>query len=773
VALWVLFAVVVSPLVPGVFLRLKGGGFEDPAALAWQVQSELENRFHAGAADIIAVVRATDGGSLDDVMVTAALVTMVTDLERDQRVRGVLSPLDGLDLLASRDKLSGAVVVQLYGEDNDKMLIMPEMKARLDAACSGACVVDFSGIQPINRAVSTVIAEDLARAELLALPLTLLVLLLVFRGLRAALIPLVVAALAGFLSLATLGALTRVMSVSIFAVNITSLLALGLAIDSSLFLVTRFREEAHAIDRNGDGDSIEAAVRRTMRTTGRAVAFSGVVVAVSLAGLFVFPQQLITSIGLAGLITTTVTLLLALTFTPAVLHLWGEHIAPAHAEAFEPTTTWLYRVSKAVMRFPVLVVIVVGGALVAMALPFARFEGSIPDWRGLPADNDTRKACVVLDEQFLPNLMTPHEVIVSVDGDALGPENLRRLAAFSDQIAAVPGVTRVVSPLTLAQGVSSSTMAEKLADPAFRDNPDLKRALAAFSQRHRFRFSVYSQWPGADPRAVLQAGVLGALHAEGISDVSVGGVPAVLLALKERVSERAPWMVAVVFVVMAVVLGIAFRSVIVPLKAMVLNILSLTASFGAIVYVFQDGHGASLLGFTPTGTSDVVLPELLFALCFGLSMDYEVLLLARVREEVARRPDDTREAVARGLAATGRSIGSAALLFCIVVGAFALSRVLSMKALGVGLALAVALDATVVRGLLAPAGLVLLGKWNWWPAVPGRENDDEDAASPAVARRSAGDSTDARAAAPGIASGADDAKAAPRAGGSPPGDPGA
>jgi RND superfamily putative drug exporter len=277
-----------------------------------------------------------------------------------------------------------------------------------------------------------------------------------------------------------------------------------------------------------------------------------------------------------------------------------------------------------------------------------------------------------------------------------------------------------VSPLTLVQGVSASTVATRLAEPSFRNNPDLKRALNAFAQRHRYRFAVYSDYGGADPRAVTQAAAIGALRVEGISDVTVGGVPAVLLALKARVAERAPWMVAVVFVVMAVVLGFAFRSVVVPLKAMALNILSLTASFGAVVWVFQDGRGAALFGFTPTGVSDVVLPVLLFALCFGLSMDYEVLLLARVREEVLRRPDDTREAVARGLAATGRSIGSAALLFCIVVGAFATSRLLSMKALGVGLALAVALDATIVRGVLAPAGLVLLGRWNWWPDVPPR-----------------------------------------------------
>jgi RND superfamily putative drug exporter len=723
VVAWVVAAIAVAPLVPGVFLRLKGGGFEDPAAVAWQVQTELEDRFHAGTADVIGVVAAVDDGAFDDVAVTAALVTMVTDLERDRRVRGVLSPLDGLDLLSSRDRKAGAVVVTLYGEDHDKMAMLPELKARFDAACAGVCVVDVAGVQPINLAVSTVVAEDLARAELLALPITLLVLLLVFRGLRAALIPVVVAGLSAFLSLAALAALTRVMDVSIFAVNITSLLALGLAIDSSLFLVTRFREEAHASTSPGSAgdDPVGEALVRTMRTTGRAVAFSGVVVAVSLAGLFVFPQALITSIGLAGLITTTLTLALALTFTPAVLRLWAAHIAPATAgpvDPIDPTTTWLYRMAKLVMRRPLVVVVVVGGALVAMALPFGRFEGSVPDWRGLPAEDPTRRACAMLEDRFLPNLMTPHEVIVSVDGDALSAANLGHLARFSDAIAAVDGVARVVSPLTLAQGVSATAMAERLADPTFRDNPDLKRALNAFAQRHRFRFAVYSNHPASDPRAVHQADVLGQLSRPGISDVTVGGVPGVLLALKVRVAERAPWMVGVVFVVMAVVLGVAFRSVIVPIKAMVLNVLSLTASFGAIVFVFQDGRGADLLGFTPTGTSDIVLPELLFALCFGLSMDYEVLLLARVREEVVRRPDDTREAVARGLAATGRSIGSAALLFCIVVGAFALSRLLSMKALGVGLALAVALDATVVRGLLAPAGLVLLGRWNWWPDVP-------------------------------------------------------
>jgi RND superfamily putative drug exporter len=742
VVAWIVFALCAAPLVPGLFLRLKGGGFEDPAMPAWQVLRELEDRFHAGSADVIAVVHSLDDGSFDDILVTTALVTMVTDLERDKRVRGVLSPLDGLDLLQSRDKKSGAVVVTLYGEDHDKMKILPELQARFEAACAGACAVESSGIPPVNLAVSTVVAEDLARAEMVALPITLLVLLLVFRGLRAALIPVVVAGLAGFLSLATLGALARVVDVSLFAVNITSLLALGLAIDSSLFLVTRFREEAQAAAPDPSiAGGVEGAVRRTMQTTGRAVAFSGVVVAVSLAGLFVFPQALITSIGLAGLITTTLTLGLALTLTPAVLRLWGRHMVPKHPEPFDPTTTWLYRVSKVVMRFPIVVVVVVGGALVAMAGPFARFEGSVPDWRQLPEGNAVRKACAVLDERFLPNLMTPHEVVVSVDGDALSADNLQKLAAFSDALAKVDGVARVVSPLTLAQGVRATTVATRLADPAFRDNPDLKRALNAFSQRHRFRFAVYSNYSAADPRAVHQAAAIEALVSPGISDVSVGGVPAVLLALKARVAERAPWMVAVVFVVMAVVLGFAFRSVVVPIKAMVLNILSLTASFGAIVWVFQEGRGADVFGFTPTGVSDVVLPELLFALCFGLSMDYEVLLLARVREEVMRRPDDTREAVARGLAATGRSIGSAALLFCIVVGAFALSRLLSMKALGVGLALAVALDATIVRGVLAPAGLVLLGRWNWWPDMPPLSSSSSEPPQPPTTSPSSEGST--------------------------------
>ena len=732
VVLWMVAAVCLAAGLPGLFTRLKGGGFEDAQATAWQVQSELEERFDAGAADLVVLVDAkgTPGG-VDDIEVTSAMVVVVAELERDPRVRSVLSMLDGITLLKSDDSMTAAVVVAMRGPDSEKMLRLPALTAQFEAACGTVCSIRVAGVQATNVAVSTVIAEDLVNAEMMALPLTLIALVVVFRGVVPALVPVFIAALSTLLS--------RVLDVSIFAANIVTLLAMGLAIDSSLFLVTRYREERKKRD-------LVAALTRTRRTTGRAVMFSGVVVAASLAGLFAFPQVLITSIGLAGLLTATITTALALTMTPALLVLLdrflGIHAAANtdHLSEAAITGSWLYRIAHKVMAKPALVSVVVVGGLLLMAVPFKDFQGSIPDWRMLPAEHPTRQACQALDDNFTKNLMMPHEVIVQLDGPIFSDGDSARiilLATISDALSARTDVDTVLSPLTLAKELSASSMAVRLADPKVRENPDLRRALNAFVDNDAYRFTVYPTFPASDPRtiaAVYELGDVVRAAAVGGSvklvDVRVGGVAAVIDALKTRVLQRVPWMILVVALMMGLVLGLAFRSVVVPIKAMVLNALSLTASYGAVVFVFQDGFGESLLRFQSTGTSELLMPVLLFALCFGLSMDYEVILLARVREEVQRGHSDG-EAVARGLALTGKSIGSAALLFCLVVGAFATSRLLSMKALGVGLALAVMIDATVVRGLLAPAAMVLLGKRNWWPSDPSKEPfvDDDDAPS--------------------------------------------
>ncbi|HEY1099727.1 MAG TPA: MMPL family transporter, partial [Myxococcota bacterium] len=643
--------------------------------------------------------------------------------------------------------MTAAIVVAMRGNDGEKMPRIAALQQSFENACGAVCGIRVAGVQPTNLAISTVIAEDLVRAELLALPLTLFALFFVFRGFVPALLPVFIAALSTLLSMASLSLMSRVIDVSIFAANIVTLLAMGLAIDSSLFLVTRYREERRR-------HALFEALTRTRRTTGRAVLFSGVVVAASLAGLFAFPQVLITSIGLAGLLTAAVTTALAVTLTPALLVLFDRFLGidDSSADALETdddavreaaiTSSFLYRLAHKVMEKPAAVAGAVIVGLLIMAAPFKDFVGSIPDWRMLPADHPTRVACQTLDDHFTKNLMTPHEVVVQLDAPVFNDDDNERvtlLANISDALAAHPGSGVVLSPLTLARELNATAMAARLAEPRVRENPDLRRALNAFVDGDAWRFTIYPTWPAADPRSraavvdyvrVVKEAAAKAGGEKLVVDVRVGGIAAVVDALESRVVERVPLMILVVVIAMGIVLGAAFRSAVVPLKAIVLNALSLTASYGAVVFVFQDGFGEALLGFQSTGTSELLLPVLLFALCFGLSMDYEVILLARVREEVQRGHSDG-EAVARGLALTGKSIGSAALLFCIVVGAFATSRVLSMKALGVGLALAVFIDATVVRGLLAPAAMVLLGKRNWWPSDPAQEYRDAVAAEAA------------------------------------------
>jgi uncharacterized membrane protein YdfJ with MMPL/SSD domain len=731
VAAWAVVAIALAASLPGLFMRLKGGGFEDNDHVAWQVLHVLEDRFDSGAADLVVLIDANGApGGIDDIEVTTKIVTIVAELERDPLVRSVLSPLDGVAVLKSKDGNVGAVVVAMRGSDEDKMPRLPGLRTQFEAICQSTCTIQIAGIQQSNVAVSQVIFEDLARAELLALPLTLVALTFVFRGFVPALLPVIIAGLSTLCSLGLLSLLSRLMHVSLFAANITTLLAMGLAIDSSLFLVTRYREERRAFD-------VRMAAQRTRQSTGRAVLFSGVVVVASLAGLFAFPQVLITSIGLGGMLTATMTTLLAVTLTPALLILADPFLKTATTSAEDPErvvrASFLYRLAQQVMKRPGPTTLVVVAALVAMAVPFARFEGTTPDYTVLPADHPTRVASERIDTSFARNLMTPHDMLISFDRPVFAGSRdevrarLAHLATISDALAARADVSLVLSPLTLAPGIAAATVADKLTDPAFRENPDLRRALNAFVDEELFRISVYPAHGVSHPESAasvpaLRAAVLALPSPAGVvvTDVRIGGVPAVVAALKDRIRERVPWMLAIVALVMGLVLGVAFRSVVVPIKAIVLNALSLTASFGAIVVVFQDGWGASVLGFVPTGTSELLLPVLLFSLCFGLSMDYEVILLARVREEVVAGHDDG-EAVARGLALTGKSIGSAAFLFCLVVIAFATSRIVSMKALGVGLALAVVLDATVVRGILAPAAMVMLGRRNWWPSDPTQE----------------------------------------------------
>jgi RND superfamily putative drug exporter len=654
------------------------------------------------------------------------VLAAVTRIEADERTKSVdCLYTTGAPWLASHDRLSTAVVVTLQGAEHEKQKALPRLTAALTPDASTGMSVQFTGIVLVNEAAARIIARDLVRGELFALPLTLLVLLWVFRGVVAALLPVLMGICANLVAFAALRTMTYVTEVSVFAINIATLLALGLAIDCSLFVVTRFREELK-ISNGGGADDVVAAVSRSMGSAGRAVFFSGAVVALSMMALMAMPQMLIRSLGYAGVVVVVSTLMLMIFLLPAVLVLLGPRVEalplPIGRVAPEKEGAFFFRLAKLVMGRPLVVAVVCGGGLLVLAAPFLRMIPSIPDFHALPVGDPVRDATDAFNQEFLPNQLTPHDVVCAVDGDVFSPVNLKKLLTVQREMEALPGVTGVQSVFTAQKGVSPESVVDVLLTKRSMMDPALRALLARFLTTHAdgtglARFVVMSSEGYNGRKTAAQVRSLRLLHVDGVS-LKVGGPPAVLVDLLDRLAARAPFALAIVGVAMFLVLFLAFRSVVVPIKAIVMNCLSMTASFGALVWIFQDGRFQGVLRYESQGFTDATTPLVMFCLVFGLSMDYEVLLLGRIREEALRAgpTGSTEDAVAIGLMKTGRTITSAALLLIVVVGAFGLSEVLTMKTLGLGIALSVALDATVVRALLVPATMKLLGRYNWWPS---------------------------------------------------------
>jgi RND superfamily putative drug exporter len=709
------------PVVPDVLPHLKGGGFEDDDAESWSTKALIETELGQGPAEIVALYRAPEGSTVDDVVVLGEVLAAATRVAADPLAGAVDSfYTTGAPWLVSHDRTRTVVIVTLKGAEHEKQQALPRLRALL--AVEGGVTVEFTGITVINEAVASVIEHDLVQGELYALPLTLLVLLWVFRGVVAAGLPLLMGICANVAAFACLRLLTVVTEVSVFAANIVTLLALGLAIDCSLFVVTRFREELRAQALRGEDDAAHA-VAVAMDTAGRAVFFSGAVVALSMIALCTMPQMLIKSLGYAGVVVVCSTLLLMMFFLPAVLALLGKNVErlplPFFARSGDARDgAFFFALAHKVMRRPVVVVVAVGALLLVLAAPFARMVPSVPDYKALPRGNPVREATESFNAQFLPNQLTPHDVVITLDGDVFSAESLGKLVALQARLEHLPGVIGVQSPFSIGDNVqapmSRAAVVDLLLTRRDRLDPTTKELLSRFLKGHLARMLVLSRESYNTTETLEQVRQIRALSVDG-HPLRVAGAPAVLVDLLQRLGDRAPFALGFVGVAMFFVLAVAFRSVVVPLKAIVMNCLSMTASFGALVWVFQDGRFADLLRYEPPHFTDATTPLVMFCLVFGLSMDYEVLLLGRVREEAVKNGGNTEDAVAVGLQRTGRTITSAALLLIVVVGAFGFSQVLTMKQLGLGIALSVLLDATVVRAVLVPATMKLLGNLNWWP----------------------------------------------------------
>jgi uncharacterized membrane protein YdfJ with MMPL/SSD domain len=726
VAIVVLYALLIpvgAVMSRGVMPMLRAGGFEDPAAESWRVYDTLVHTMGIGAGDIVAIYT-VPSGTVDDVAVLSAVLPAIEAVRADKSVIRVASMWDtGADTFVSPDRRRTFVAVSVHGDDEEKFRVLRRLEPLLAQPTQDmdGLTMHLGGISAVNQAVFRTIEHDLQVAELLAFPLTAVLLLVIFQSLASAALPLLMGACAVAFAMVAMRGLVAVIDVSIFAANTISILGLGLAIDYSLFLVARFREELHA------GRSVEDAVVTTMNTTGRAVAFSGLTVLASACGLFAFPQMLLRSVAWGSLAVVAGSLLMAVTLLPAMLALLGHRVDALRIPGFAPRPPadgagFWFSVSQAVMRRPVLVAVVVVVGMAALAVPFARFEPSLPDHRILPRGTPARTAMELLNDEFLPHQLSAHEVLVTfADGDVLDPRvaraHLDTLEGLHRQMKAIDGVARVDGPLTLADVVGRERAYAMLLKPRAEQDATLATVLDAITEGPHVRIGVVSSAVFNQEISLRQVEALRALTLPPGVTLQVGGVSAILVDLQHTVRTRSPVMIGFVSSVMFLVLFLVFGSVTIPLKAMIMNSLSLTASFGALVWVFQDGRFTGLLRYEPLHISDATQPLVLFAVVFGLSMDYEVLLLSRVREEYLRTGDNDAS-VAHGLARTGRLITNAAALLVVVVGAFVTSDILFMKTLGVGMALAVALDATVIRALLVPATMRLMGQWNWWAPGP-------------------------------------------------------
>jgi len=660
---FVLLAGVLGGPVAG--LLSTAGDFADPGAQSTAARERLERVTgrQAGPA-VIALISSRSSARAAAVRRTLRATPGVADAfgfadTRDRR-------------FVSRDGRSAYVAgVLAAGADHDAVT------KRLQARLGKARDVRLGGPAFAEPAVGDQVSKDLAKSELLAFPLLFLLSLLVFRGFIAALLPLFVGTITALGTFLGLRLVNEATLLSIFALNLATGLGLGLAIDYALFIVSRYREEMAS---SGPG---HRALTRTLQTAGRTVLFSSMTVAAAMLSLLVFPQRFLYSMGISGAITAVVAAGAALTALPALLMVLGDRVQPkraraAAAVAAEGAQGFWYRLSRAVMARPIIVAVMTAGILLAAGLPFTQIRFTGVDATVLPKDLVARQVADVLESDFAVAATAPVHLAVSAARDA-GPA----VRGYADELGALDGVARVAPPVFAGAGTWQL---------------DVEPSAAALSEP--------AQQLVRDIRAVASPG-----------GVLVGGESADFVDQQSALSARLPLALAILYLTTLAILFLMTGSVILPIKALVMNFLTLSAAFGLLVLIFQDGRFEGLLGYTSQGGIEATQPLVLLALVFGLSTDYGVFLLARIKE--ARDGGATNEeAVAIGLQRTGRIVTAAALLFMVAIGAFATSKIIFIKQVGLGTALAVGIDATIIRALLVPALMQLLGERNWWAPGP-------------------------------------------------------
>jgi putative drug exporter of the RND superfamily len=568
----------------------------------------------------------------------------------------------------------------------------------------------LTGRALVDREAQRISKADLGRAELVALPLTLITLLFVFGSMVAAALPIVMGLLSVSVTFGLLYVIAQQMPMSVLAINFASMLGLGLGIDYSLLMVNRFREERQHRSKS-------EAIVRTVATAGEAVFVSGITVCISLACLMLFPISLLRSISVAGSIVVLLSVFVALTVLPALLMLLGDRLNWRDRRSVNQRFDFWSTIARNVTQRSVLSLVGVMLVITVLTAPFLRAEFGLGDASILPPTVAARSGVEVLQKAFGPGETAPIFLAISTTklGDRiLSTDGINRLHALTEKLQADRRIKRVSSLFNLPLPPNAPALAQyqQLYTPGFPLPAPIAAAVKSLSNETTTLMVLTSQTDSHSPESHQLVKELRQLDLGGFQ-VQVGGQTATEIDTIAAVAQKFPLILTATMGITFVVLCLLFQSVVLPLKAIVMNFLSIGASFGALVFVFQEGHLSQWLHFQPLGYLDILLPLVLFGVVFGLSMDYEVFLLTRIKEIYDECGDNSRSVI-EGLAHTGSIITNAAVLMIIVTGAFALTSIIFMKALGLGIALAILVDATLIRVILVPSTMHLMGKWNWW-----------------------------------------------------------
>jgi uncharacterized membrane protein YdfJ with MMPL/SSD domain len=681
--LFLVFAIVWGT---GVFSALVDGGFDDSKSESVRAKNLLEHNIGRTDADVILLVT-HPARTVDDPIFAADVNQALTAFAPGEVVQTQTYWTNHSPAFVTPDKHATFAAVTLTHPDTRREVTAydPMKKSLMDKGYTAK----VGGFAVINDDISSRVKADIGRAETVSMPLLLILLVLIFGGVVAASLPLIVGGISILGAFTALRVISLFTDVSVFAINIVTIMGLGLAIDYGLFMVGRFREEL------AKGHDAHTATRRAVQTAGRTVAVSAITVAVALAGLTLFPQVFLRSMGFGGMAAVLVAAVGAVVVLPAVLATLGTRIEklPVRILRRGRSTTariddhsgFWYRLAQSVMRRPGAYLAASGLILLILATPFLRVKFGGVDERMLPASAESRQVAQTLKAEFPGNNASPIIAAVELTNPVSSAQGNEALGAYVTEVSRLDGVrgAQIV-------GVKGDTA----------------------------RVDIVYGGAALDPKTkTLVSTIRDTALPTGVHQALIGGETALLIDRLDSVGSILPWMALLVGTATFVLLFLAFGSVVLPLKAILLNILSLGASFGVVTWIFQSGHLSGLLHFTPTGTLEATQPILVLAIVFGLSMDYEVFLLSRIREEYDITHDN-REAVATGLQRTGSIITSAALLIIVVIGAFSASSITFIKLIGVAMGTSIIIDALLVRMIVVPAAMRLMGDLNWWAPRP-------------------------------------------------------